>query len=257
MKHLIITGVSKGLGEAVMNHLIESGEDIALTTIGRSENLRLKAKAEEKGVSLRFHECDLSAVERINPLMEQIFSTMKTPQITGLYLVNNAGIVEPVAPLSKCKSSEILNNLHINLAAPMVLTSAFIRLSENMSIEKRVATITSGASMRAEYGWSAYCGAKAGVNLFTGCAAVEEQEKEYGVKLIAFSPGIMDTDMQQRIRKVSNEDFKEVNKFIKYKEEGELNPPAIVAEKLLQVLFAEDILNGEFISFRDLVNLEV
>jgi benzil reductase ((S)-benzoin forming) len=253
MRHMIVTGVSKGLGEAVVNHLIESEESIHLTTIGRSENHRLKEKAEKEGMPLQFYECDLSIVDRIEPLMEEIFTGMDISDITGLYLLNNAGVVEPVAPLSRCKSSEILNNLHINLAAPMVLTSAFIRLSENMTIEKRVATITSGASMRAEYGWSAYCSAKAGVNLFTGCAAAEEQEKKHGVKLIAFSPGIMDTDMQQRIRNVSREDFKEVNKFIKYKEEGELTPPAIVAEKLLQILFADDIRNGEFISFRDLI----
>lgn len=253
MKHIIVTGTSKGLGESVVNHLIESGKNMYLTTISRSENLKLKAKAEEKGVSLRFRECDLSDVDRIEPLMEEIFSSMKMSDITGLYLVNNAGVVEPVAPLSRCKSSEILKNMNINLAAPMVLTSSFIRLSENMPIEKRVATITSGASMRAEYGWSAYCSAKAGVNLFTGCAALEEQYKKHGVELIAFSPGIMDTDMQQRIRNVSSEDFKEVSKFIKYKEEGALTPPALVAEKLLQLLFAKDMPSGEFVSLRDLI----
>jgi benzil reductase ((S)-benzoin forming) len=256
MKYVIVTGASRGLGEAVAHQLLASAEMIHLIYVNRKENKKLKERAAEMNRPLDFISADFSGTERLAELMERIFEHIDTLHATGLYLINNAGIVDPVKPLSRCDETEILKNLQINLAAPMILTSTFIRIAEGLPLEKRVLTVTSGASKRAVYGWSAYCSSKAGVNLFTACASEEERQKENGAQLVAFSPGIMDTDMQRRIRSADPDDFSQVDQFIRYKEEGELRPPELVADALTRLLFSADFPGGEFVDIKDLLQTQ-
>lgn len=253
MKVFIITGASRGLGLAVANTLVDQGEALQLICIARRETLELIEQAEKKGVLLNFLKADLAEQGELDTLMDKAFSLINKDEVKGIYLINNAGTVEPIAPLGKCRYEDIKRNIDINLSAPLVMSSAFIRHTKNMKAEKRVITVTSGASKRAIYGWSAYCSAKAGVNLFTACAAEEEQEHEHGVGFIAFSPGVMDTDMQVTIRSASKENFKPVDDFRGLKEEGKLRPAHVVADKLLQVLFSADFPNGKFVDIKDLM----
>ena len=43
--------------------------------------------------------------------------------------------------------------------------------------------------------------------MFTQCVATEEVEKEYPLKIVAFAPGVVDTNMQSKIRETNKEDF--------------------------------------------------
>ena len=252
MKTVIITGTSRGLGAALAEHLIETTPDLHLICVARNENRELEEMARQKNAKLNFLNADLARTDTLEALMEKLFVHIDAEHVTGLYLVNNAGVVEPIGPLSKVATADLPKNLAINLTAPMLLTAAFIRHAEKLKVDKRVATITSGASKRAVYGWSAYCSAKAGVNLFIACAAEEEKEKEFGVQLMAFSPGVMDTDMQATIRSSSKEDFKQLEDFISLKNEGALRPPAMVAKILADILFADQFPNGEFVDIKEL-----
>lgn len=252
MKVFIITGASRGLGLGVTDRLIEQSEALQLICIARRENTELLEQAGNKGVSLKFLEADLAELGELDSLMGKVFNLINKDEVKGIYLINNAGTVEPIAPLEKCRYEDIKTNIDINLSAPLILSSAFIRHTRNMKVEKRVITVTSGASKRAIYGWSAYCSAKAGVNLFTACAAEEENDHENGVAFAAFSPGVMDTDMQVTIRSASRENFKPVDDFRGLKEDGKLRPAHVVADKLLQVLLSAEFPNGEFVDIKDL-----
>lgn len=253
MKVFIITGASRGLGFGVANTLISRGGELQLIYIARNENVELREKAEIKSVPINFLKADLSNLGDLDSLMDRAFGLINKDEVEGIYLVNNAGTVEPIAPLEKCRYEDIKQNIDINLTAPMTLSSAFIRHTRDLEVEKRVVTVSSGASKRAIYGWSAYCSAKAGVNLFTACAAEEEKEQAHGVGFIAFSPGVMDTDMQVTIRSASKENFKPVDDFRGLKEEGKLRSAAAVAEKLLQVLLGEEFPNGEFVDIKEMI----
>lgn len=253
MKVFIITGASRGLGCAVASTLINRGGKIQLICIARNENAELTEKAKNRGVDYNFLEADLSKLDELDSLMDRTFALIKKDEVEDIYLVNNAGTVEPIAPLAKCSYEDIKQNIDINLTAPMTLSSAFIKHTRDLNVEKRVVTVSSGASKRAIYGWSAYCSAKAGVNMFTACAAEEEKDQAHGVGFIAFSPGVMDTDMQVTIRSASKENFKPVDDFRELKEEGKLRPAAVVADQLLQVLLTTEFPNGKFVDIKDLV----
>lgn len=242
MNAYIITGASRGLGEALARQLMFS-ENI-LFCISRSVNNDLVSAAQKKGTILEFIKFDLNDISQIDSVMKRIFTSMEKFSIDGLYLINNAGILGPVMPLDKCTSDQILNNFSINSIAPMVLTSSFIRNSEKMSVDKKVVNISSGAGKKPKYGWSCYCSSKAAVDMFTRCVGLEQEKRENPVTIISFAPGIIDTDMQKEIRSSKEENFSELQRFINFKKEGKLLEPSFVASKVIELLRNKKIAQG-------------
>lgn len=129
----------------------------------------------------------------------------------------------------------------------MILTSTFMKHTKDWKVDKRVINISSGAGKNPYFGWGAYCTTKAGVNMFTQCVATEEVEKEYPVKIVAFAPGVVDTNMQSQIRETNKEDFINLDRFIALKEEGKLLSPEYVAKAIRNLLETEDFPQGEII----------
>ena len=56
------------------------------------------------------------------------------------------------------------------------------------------------------------------------------------VKFYSVAPGIVDTPMQDDIRDADEKHFPELNRFIAYKNEGELSSPLDVAQKYVDFL---------------------
>src|SRR5699024_11342847 len=83
-------------------------------------------------------------------------------------------------------------------------------LNESSGKSIIVANITSGAANKAIYGWSAYGSAKASINAYTTTVGKEQSELNTNNKIFAFSPGVMDNDMQKHIREKDKEAFIEV-----------------------------------------------
>ncbi len=250
MKNFIITGTSRGLGKALAKALI--AENHRVFCISRKKDQELVEVAEKKPGSLEFFEFDLGDHKNIRNLMEEIFEKMNFAAADGVYLVNNAGVLAPVKRLEDCRDEEILNNLHVNLAGPLILTSAFIRHTQGFKGDKRVINISSGAGRKPHYGWSNYCAAKAGVNLFTQSVGLEQDKSQHPVKILSLAPAIMDTKMQEEIRSSDEKDFQELEKFKNYKKEGKLFAAEAVAEKVKELLLTGNFEQGELMDVRDL-----
>ncbi|MFY4777014.1 (S)-benzoin forming benzil reductase [Metabacillus sp. RGM 3146] len=238
MNVYIITGTSRGLGESIAEALLE--ENNHLICISRKANEKLENKAREKNAKFDYVEFDLMHTDEIEGLMENIFSLINLKHTDSIFLVNNAGMVQPVGPVGKTAAKDISMSAQINLIAPMILSSCFIRHTSSASIEKRIMNISSGAGRKPYFGWSSYCSGKAGLDHFTRVAAEETKDQQYGVKLISIAPGIIDTGMQQEIRSSSKEDFQLLDKFIDYKKNGDLASAAETADKLIRVLHSSD-----------------
>lgn len=250
MKNFIITGTSRGLGKALAKALIRDHHRVFC--ISRKKDPELMEVAEGLSGGVSFFEFDLGDTEKVRKLMDDIFKEIDLASSEGVYLVNNAGVLAPVKRLEDCEDEEILNNLHVNLAAPLILTSAFIRHTQHFKGEKRIINISSGAGRKPHYGWSNYCAAKAGVNHFTRSVGLEQEKSQYPVKILSLAPAIMDTKMQEEIRSSKEKDFQELEKFKKYKKEGKLLSPEAVAEKVKELLLREKFEQGEIMDVRDL-----
>lgn len=250
MKYAIITGTSRGLGNAVAEIMIEKG--YALFCISRKKDMGIVKKAHGKNIMLKYYEFDLSDVERIEDVMSEVFESIDEYGAQALYLINNASTVSPLMPISKCRCGPIVENIKVDLLAPMILSSCFIRLSEGMKVPKRIVNISSGAAYAPMHGAACYCSAKAGIEMLTKCMGLEEEGKEYPVEVMSFTPGIMDTEMQREVRSSNEQDFAELERFRKYKEKGMLLEPGIVAGKLVKLVEGNDFKQGESIDVSEI-----
>src|SRR5699024_12496578 len=112
--------------------------------------------------------------------------------------------------------------------------------------------ITSGADKSPRYGWSAYCSAKASIDMYTKTIAWEQEALQPGNKIIGFHPGVMDTKMQAEIRGTTKEEFLKVEQFIQYKHQGVLSQTESVAEVLTDIVTQEvNTTNGKIYNIHD------
>jgi NAD(P)-dependent dehydrogenase (short-subunit alcohol dehydrogenase family) len=130
--------------------------------------------------------------------------------------------------------------LRVDLEAPMLLTSAFLRATERWRARRKVLNISSGLGRRAMASQAAYCAAKAGMDHFTRCVALEEAGKPNGAKVCSLAPGVIDTDMQVQLRSADASQFPDIGNFIGLKEKGMLTSPAEAAARVLAVLERAD-----------------
>lgn len=250
-KCIIITGTSRGLGAAIAAKLLNP--DNMLFCISRQENIRLINHARPENCPLEYLKVDLANLSNINALMGEIIQNRTGLNFTGYYLVNNAGMINPIKPIGKCTDEEIIANVTINSLAPLLLANSFIKHTNQFHGDKRIINISSGAGCNPHFGLGAYCSSKAALNMFTRCVGIEQKQQEYPVKIWALTPGIMDTDMQADIRGATRENFSESARFIELKNAGRLRTAEFVADKVIKLLFGEDLfVPGSLIDIRDL-----
>lgn len=233
MRYFIITGTSRGLGEAIAARLI--AKDASVFCIARHRNRNLDALARKRGAGLEQYEFDLGEPGKTGALMKRTFGRIDAGVAESIALINNAGMIEPVRPAERCTESEIERNIAVNLVAPMALSSAFIRHTADAPGKKMIINISSGAGKHPYRGWSAYCSAKAAIDMFTRCVGLEQGGKN-PVRIVSFAPGIVDTDMQRKIRETDESDFADRKRFVEYKEGGMLSAPDAVARRVVELL---------------------
>ncbi|CAM3521699.1 SDR family NAD(P)-dependent oxidoreductase [Marinicrinis lubricantis] len=249
----IVTGASRGLGEALVTQLLQPGNRILC--ISRTTNDRLRAKAENEGVLLDWVEKDLALLSEegeSESFLEKCLGAVQLNDIAKIRLINNAGVLEPIGPAHMNESGAVGQHIAINLTAPILLTSALLRITASISADKRVMQISSGAGRKPYAGWSAYCAAKAGLDHFTRCLKLEQDEIKHGARVASVAPGVIDTDMQALIRGAGEERFPSHSRFVKMHEMGELISPSDAASRLLQYLESQSFGVEPIVDIRDL-----
>jgi NAD(P)-dependent dehydrogenase (short-subunit alcohol dehydrogenase family) len=182
-KHVVVTGASRGIGEAIVRQLDAAGARVAL--VARSAD-RLASIASELTNDPLVVVADLSTHESI----EQI-STAVLDEFGGLdVLVNNAA-VERNQPASKVTGEAIDETLFVNLRQAFMLCSAFAK--PLFSTRGSIVNITSTAATGAGGTQGAYAASKGGLNTLTKNLANEWASK--GVRVNGVAPGLVDTEM--------------------------------------------------------------
>lgn len=221
----VVTGTTRGLGEALAQQV---GRDPGneLVALSRAPDGDIPG-----GIRVSVDLADPKAVLRACDRLEERIAGGRYARAV---LFNNAGIVQPVAPLERADPAELARNLEVNLVAPMLLMRGFLRATEKVAKLRRIVNISSGAGRRPIPGWSAYCAAKAGLDMATQVVALEAQGREPRVEAVSLAPGVIDTGMQERVRGASAEDFADVERFRKMKADGTLRSSADVAADILR-----------------------
>jgi len=250
--HFLITGTSRGIGEALVRQLL--GPDTRLYCISRNQNPRIEVEAKVKGFHLEDIALDLAELSRIRDVVRDIFRSINIEEVRSLYLINNAGIIHPIRKIGDAECYEqVIRAVSVNLQAAMLVTDVFMRESKEWDVPCRIMNLSTGAAKRPVHGWSAYCSSKAGLDMFTRCVAEEQLGDNNPVKIVAFAPGVVDTEMQSEIRNSDPESFKEHGRFVEMKEKGALLDPYTVAGKMKEVLYSESFGDELFMDVRDLL----
>lgn len=250
MKYAIVTGVSRGLGASVAKILLEQG--INVFGISRSSPNGLVEIAKENNTNYKHFSCDLSDIEAIEYTCQQMSEQIFTDDLSTLFLINNAGVIDPVDQSMNISSQDLAFHVQVNTIAPMVLMNLFLKKAADADIPLVGVTITSGAAERPVYGWSAYCATKASINMYTKTIALEQKERGTDNKVIAFNPGIMDTNMQEKIRSSTQEQFAEIETFQAYKNNNLLKEADTVGGVLVDILTDEAFIeNGKIYDIKD------
>ena len=249
MKYFVITGASKGLGEGIATELIH--ENHHLICVSRTESARLKLLARAKGCGYTYTSFDLGYAHEVPQLLSTIFEHIPLDNVQGIYLINNAGIVQPVDRVELCSPDQVEHHMNINLLAPMLLCSGFIKHTNDWPVQKRILNISSGAAKNPYWGWSSYCTSKAGIDMLSKCVALEQMANEYPVEIMAVAPGIIDTAMQEVIRNTTETQFPLRSRFVELKEAGNLTDPQIAGKKLAALLLSDRFQSGEIVDLRD------
>ncbi|OHD62508.1 MAG: hypothetical protein A2014_01545 [Spirochaetes bacterium GWF1_49_6] len=249
MKYFIISGASRGLGAALVKVLAEPGN--TLFCISRTRDDVLIREAQEKGCVIEWLLYDLNNILQIDTLISMIFQKIDKPNAEGIYLVNNAGVIQPLGSVEKASSAEIQKNVQVNIAAPMVLAARFIDLCRDFGKRKMILNITATVrEPRAD--WACYFSAKAAIDYFTKCVGKEKMKDKNAVKIISVAPGIMNTDMRNEVLKRRGLGERLLY-FLHIKRDLEKPiPPDQVAKKMVYLMLRLDPENGEKIHISEI-----
>ena len=193
MKTALITGASRGIGNAIAFHLKKEGYRV----LGTATSSAGASKLEEEGIEGLV--LDLNSAESKEQLWEQI----ETKEIKISVLVNNAGITRDniVLRMSEDEWQDIMN---VNLNGTFYLSKKVLKMMLKLKWG-RIINITSTSASIGNKGQSNYSAAKAGVEAFTKSLAREVGSRNITINSIA--PGFIDTDMTQQSDGVNMDDL--------------------------------------------------
>jgi NAD(P)-dependent dehydrogenase (short-subunit alcohol dehydrogenase family) len=240
LKLYVITGASRGLGAALAEALIAREHRLICMARSKAPLAALRNRAKTQGCALTALTIDLVDYGKAVAALRKALAGIDHVACTSACLINNAGVVEPIRPAEKLRPAEIAASVAVNLMAPIALTAAFLRLTAAWRTERRVLNISTGAAHTAYAGWSMYCATKAALDHFTRCLALEQKGQPNGAKVVALAPGVIDTAMQQAVRRAKPEEFAELPRFVALKESGQLPSPQDAAQRVLRYLGSAD-----------------
>lgn len=238
----VVTGVSKGIGEALATRLIERGFEVL--GIGRSAPTGLAS------ARFSFVRADLRDAKGLPALVDPLFDAVAARQPTFAVLVNNAADAAPIGAFGTLSPEHIAGAIAVNLTAPLVLANAFLRALHGTHARVRVINVSSGAAARALPGAGVYCVAKAGLEMLAPVIAAEAGGGR--AEAVTIRPGIVDTPMQAFMRSQDRERLPEVGLFEAFHANGRLAPPEEVASRIVARLIDAPVDRGRTYSIDEL-----
>ncbi|WP_296640596.1 SDR family oxidoreductase [Roseinatronobacter sp.] len=183
-KSVLVTGASRGIGAEAVRAFVAAGARVGM--IARDSGA-LQTLAQDTGaLPIACDITDFAAVAQAVAQMQRQFGGLDV-------LVNNAGVIDPIAPLAQADPEEFGRLIDINLKGVFHgMRAAMPVLPDGGTI----ITVGSGAAYNPLDGWGGYCSSKAGAWMLTRVAAKEAPH----LRIMSLSPGTVATDMQRNIR---------------------------------------------------------
>ncbi len=190
-KVALVTGASRGIGEAIAKKFASLGADVVVIYAGSQDKAEAVVNSckSDFGVKAKAYMCDVSDFKATKELVSQVKEDFGTVHI----LVNNAGITKDgLIAMMKEESFDAVIDTNLKGAFNMIrhLTGIFMRNREGCIIN-----ISSVAGLMGNAGQVNYSASKAGLIGLTKSVAKELAPR--GVRCNAIAPGFIATDMTE------------------------------------------------------------
>ncbi len=183
----VVTGGTRGIGEAISIHLKDAGYSVAATYAGNDD--AANAFAEANGIKV--YKFDVGDYDACEAALAQIVSDLGPVEI----LVNNAGITRDgtMHRMSREKWDAVIDT---NLGSCFNMSRLVIDGMRESNFG-RIVNIGSINGQAGQYGQVNYAAAKSGIHGFTKALAQEGAAK--GITVNAIAPGYVETEMVRAV----------------------------------------------------------
>lgn len=192
-KTVLITGASSGIGKAAAKLFAAEGAHVVLAARSQDSIENIASEIEDAGARALAVKCDVADYSAVKACVDETVKAFGSLDI----LINNAGVVDPIARLADSEPEGWGNALDTNVKGVYHGLRAAIPVMQAQGAGT-VINLSSGAATSALEGWSHYCASKAAVLMLTRVADLEYREK--GITVLGYSPGTVATQMQVQIK---------------------------------------------------------
>lgn len=229
-KLALITGTGSGIGKSLAKLLLKEGYKV----VGYSRTNNINHP------NFQFIQIDLSIIDNVRKI------SFPDNEDGNVVLINNAATIGEILPFNKKKEGNIISEYNLNIITPSILSNKFINTYHQ---KKLILNIGSGAAKKAIPSWSTYCSTKAAIDRLSDTIA---EEDILNLKVFSIHPGIVDTNMQSKIRNTKEVDFPLKNQFVEYYETDQLECSSIVARKIHIIIQNPEKFNENILSIRNI-----
>jgi len=184
----LVTGGTRGIGEAISIMLKEAGYKVAANYAGNDE--RAKEFAQRTGIGI--YKFDVGDFEQTQAGVEKIVKDLAGPVEI---LVNNAGITRD-GTMHKMTPQQWNEVIQTNLTGCFNVTRCVIEGMRGKGFG-RIVNVGSVNGQAGQYGQVNYAAAKSGIHGFT--KALAQEGARSGITVNAIAPGYVDTDMVRAV----------------------------------------------------------
>jgi len=186
-RRIVVTGCTRGLGRALAGRFAALGHTVI--GCGRSTD-QLAALRAQYGAPHRFDIVDVSDDGAVARWAEDVIESVGVPDL----LINNAGLINDVAPLWTIEAAEFDRIVDVNLRGVANVIRHFV---PSMVTEGRgvIVNMSSGWGRVVDAGVAPYCATKFGVEGLSRALALDLPS---GMAAVALNPGVIDTDMLRK-----------------------------------------------------------
>lgn len=192
-KVAIVTGASRGIGEAIAEKFAAQGAHVAFTYLSSDEKARaLEQKLQAGGGKAKAYKSNAGVYEDCETLVNEVLKDFGSVDIC----VNNAGISKDnlLLRMSQDQWDDVMN---VNLKSVYNMTKQVIR--PMMKARNGVIiNMSSIIGIKGNAGQSSYAASKAGIIGFTKSIAQELGSRN--IRCNAVAPGFVETDMTHYLK---------------------------------------------------------
>ena len=225
--NILITGTSSGLGYELAKQFSLEGHNVYGMSRKKSD------------LQIKQAQVDFINPQSIVVSMDNLIDVDKIDLV-----ILNAGQLGEINKTNNIKINQFNDIFNVNVLSNKVIIDWL--LNHNINI-KNIIGISTGASLKAYYGWSLYCASKAAFKQLLSTYAYEEPN----IHFLSLAPGIIKTKMQEYIYKIDSSKIPSVKKFKDMF--NTMYTADIVANKIINNLsYFSELESGDYFDLRNI-----